>query len=244
MTRDIWTMAWKEWKELFAAQGRWRGGGLNFALLLAVFGIALPWQFGHAWVTSPMMLLSWGWAPLLLLSHVVVDAVAGERERHTLETLLASRLPDRAILIGKMAAAIAYGLVITVGSLALGLLTVNLSAWGGDLLLYSPATLAGVLITTFLGAILIAALGVLVSLRAATVRQAGQIMGAAVLLVAFVPVLAVRAVLRWWHTAGQPLSATETLVLGSVVLGTLVLVAAALVASAVLRFRRSRLALA
>lgn len=191
-----------------------------------------------------MMLLSWGWAPLLLLSHVVVDAVAGERERHTLETLLASRLPDRAILIGKMAAAIAYGLVITVGSLALGLLTVNLSAWGGDLLVYSPATLAGVLITTFLGAILIAALGVLVSLRAATVRQAGQIMGAAVLLVAFVPVLAVRAVLRWWHTAGQPLSATETLVLGSVVLGTLVLVAAALVASAVLRFRRSRLALA
>lgn len=243
MTGDVWTMAWKEWQELFAAQGRFRGGAVNFSLLLGVFGIALPWQFGRAWVTSPMMLLYWSWAPLLLLSHVVVDAIAGEHERHTLETLLASRLPDRAMLFGKMAAAIAYGLAVTVGSLALGLVTVNLSDGNGGLVVYPPATLSGALVTTVLAATMIAAIGVLVSLRAASVRQAGQIMGAAVLLVAFVPVVAVRALVGRWHAPGHPFSAAETLVLGVVILATLALVDVALVAAAMLRFRRSRLAL-
>jgi ABC-2 type transport system permease protein len=57
MTSDVWTMAWKEWKELFARSGRLRGGVVNFLLVLAVFGIVIPLQFGRAWVESPSSLI-------------------------------------------------------------------------------------------------------------------------------------------------------------------------------------------
>ena len=58
------------WKELFARQGRFGGGTTNFALVLATFGLVMPWQFGRAWVDSPMMLLYRGWVPLSLLSNM------------------------------------------------------------------------------------------------------------------------------------------------------------------------------
>lgn len=192
MMQDVLTVAWKEWRELFAREGRLGGGRANFVLMLLAFGVLAPWQFGAAWVTSPLTLLYWGWVPLLLLSHVVVDAFAGERERHTLETLLASRLPDAAILLGKVAAAVGYALLVTGAGLLLGAITVNLRRTGDALVLYPASMIAGSLVATALGATLIAALGVLVSLRAATVRQAGQMMGLAVLAVAFGPVLAWR----------------------------------------------------
>ena len=39
-----------------------------------------------------MTTVMWMWFSLLLVINVVADSFAGERERHTLETLLASRL--------------------------------------------------------------------------------------------------------------------------------------------------------
>lgn len=249
MTGDVWTVVWKEWKELFARQGRFGGGAANFMLVLAVFGIFMPWQFGRAWVDSPMMLIYWGWVPLTLLSTVVVDAFAGERERHTLETLLASRLPDRAILFGKMLAAIGYGLAVTVSSLVLGLITVNVTAGQGQWLVYPPATLAGALVASVLGATLIAGLGVLVSLRAASVRQASQLMGVAILLVAFVPVIVVRGLANYWKAhapvgaPSTPLTPAQTVLLAVVALAVFVMVDAGLIGATMLRFRRSGLSL-
>jgi ABC-2 type transport system permease protein len=243
MTGDAYTMAWKEWKELLAPQGRFRGGAMNLLLLLGIFGIAMPWQFGRAWVESPMMLLYWGWVPLLLLSNVVVDAFAGERERHTLETLLATRLPDRAILFGKIGAAVAYALAIAAASLLLGLVTVNVLVRPERLLLYPPATLAGAIVTNVLGAALIAGLGVLVSLRSASVRQAGQLMGIAVLVVGFAPVLGVRALSAYWRSHGHAVTAADAALAGLAGLGLFILLDTSLIAAAVLRFRRSRLLL-
>ena len=43
-----------------------------------------------------------------MIISFIGDAIAGERERHTLETLLASRMPDRAILLGKVIAIVLY----------------------------------------------------------------------------------------------------------------------------------------
>jgi ABC-2 type transport system permease protein len=243
MTGDAWTMAWKEWKELLAPQGRFRGGAMNLLLLLGIFGIAMPWQFGRAWVESPMILLYWGWVPLLLLSNVVVDGFAGERERHTLETLLATRLPDRAILFGKIGAAVAYALAIAAASLLLGVVTVNVVVRPERLLLYPPATLAGALVMNLLGAALIAGLGVLVSLRSASVRQAGQLMGIAVLLVGFAPVVGVRALSTYWRSHGHVVTAADTALAGLVGLALFILLDTSLIAAAVLRFRRSRLLL-
>jgi ABC-2 type transport system permease protein len=243
MTGDAWTMAWKEWKELLAPQGRFRGGAMNLLLLLGIFGIAMPWQFGRAWVESPMILLYWGWVPLLLLSNVVVDGFAGERERHTLETLLATRLPDRAILFGKIGAAVAYALAIAAASLLLGVVTVNVVVRPERLLLYPPATLVGALVMNLLGAALIAGLGVLVSLRSASVRQAGQLMGIAVVLVGFAPVMGIRALSAYWRSHGHAVTAADTALAALVGLALFILLDTSLIAAAVLRFRRSRLLL-
>ena len=109
MIGDVLTVAWKEWRELFQLGGSHRGGRFSLVILIGVFGVFLPLQSGAEWVQSPATVFYWGWVPLMLVGSAVADSFAGERERHTLETLLASRLPDRAILLGKMLAAVAYG---------------------------------------------------------------------------------------------------------------------------------------
>ena len=71
-----------------------RGGRFSLVILVGVFGVFLPLQSGAEWVQSPATVFYWGWVPLMLVGGAVADSFAGERERHTLETLLASRLPD------------------------------------------------------------------------------------------------------------------------------------------------------
>src|SRR5262249_31553150 len=116
----------------------------------------------------------------IVITAVIADAFAGERERHTLETLLASRLSDRSILFGKIAACIGYGWLISFLSIIVGAVTVNVANWKGTVLVYHDAASWLVLLfgPPLLGGI-IATAGVLVSLRAATVRQAQQTLGVA-----------------------------------------------------------------
>jgi len=106
---DVLTVAWKEAKEFGRPGWHLKGGRLSMIIMFVVFGVFLPLQSGDRWVTSPVTMLYWAWVPLMLVTGFIADSFAGERERHTLETLLASRLPDRAILFGKVAAAVAYG---------------------------------------------------------------------------------------------------------------------------------------
>ena len=61
----------------------------------------------------------------------------GERDRHTLEILLARHLSDRSILLGKVVAAISYGWGLSMFCLMLGLITVNLVHGKGQFLIYS-----------------------------------------------------------------------------------------------------------
>jgi len=193
---DIWTIMWKDWKELIQAQGSRRGGLLRLLIMVGVFGIFLPVQTGREWVTSPMVLVYWAWVPLFLVVGVVADAFAGERERHTLETLLASRMPNRPIFFGKVLAAIGYGWGITMVSLLLGLVSVNVVHGQGQLLLYPLHVFVAGTVLGLLAAGLTASAGVLVSLRAATVRQAAQTMSLATMVILFVPITIVSALPR------------------------------------------------
>ncbi len=115
MLTDVWTVMRKELQEAFNFGDRVGKFGLLFMILS--FGILLPWQMGKSWVESPITLIYWSWVPLFLVNAVVADSFAGERERHTPETLLASRLADQAILFGKLLAALAYGVGLTWASL-------------------------------------------------------------------------------------------------------------------------------
>jgi len=241
---DVLTVAWKEWRELLLLGGSLRGGRVSLIILLGVFGVFLPLQSGADWVTSPATMFYWGWLPLMLVAGAVADSFAGERERHTLETLLASRLPDRAILFGKIVAAVAYGWGIVMAMLLLSLVTVNLTARAGHLLLFPWRFAIGAPLLACLGAGLAATAGVLVSLRAATVRQAAQTLNVGILLLIFIPVLGARALPDAWKAqAGAWLMSVGMDGLLWTASVALLLLDALLLALAMARFQRSRLIL-
>lgn len=242
MIGDALTVMWKEGKEILAMGGAQRG---KFQLLIfvGIMGVFLPLQMGPQWVTSPAVVGIWGWVPVLLVSTVIADSFAGERERHTLETLLASRLSDSSILFGKMAAAVAYGWGLTLAGLVLGLVTVNVAHREGGLLLYPATTTAGALLLSFFGALLASAGGVLVSLRAETVRQAQQTLSIATMVIFFVPVFGVQGLpdemkqrlAAWIVRAGT----VKLLVTGIAILAGIDVL---LILAARARFRRPKLA--
>jgi len=174
MLTDIWTVMWKEWRELLFQRGSLRGILLSLLPSVLIFGIFLPAQVGRVWVESPTSIILWGWLAMLPVTAIIADAFAGERERHTLETLLASPLSARAILFGKVGAAVSYAWVLTFIMLIVGMITVNVVDGRGELLLYPLEIAVAGAILGLLTATLSASIGVLVSLRAATVKQAAQ----------------------------------------------------------------------
>jgi len=191
--KDIVIIMWKEWKEIIIQRGSTRGGIISLLIIVVVLGILPPLQWGPSWVDSPFALLLSLWIPLMLVSNVVSDSFAGERERHTLETLLASRLSDRAILFGKLATAISYGWGIAMATVLLGVVTINLANAGDSFLIYEPRMGFGIIISSLLSAGLSAGVGVLVSLRASSVRQAQQTLGLAIMLILFIPIFGIQA---------------------------------------------------
>jgi len=242
MIGDVVTVLWKESKEILAMGGGGVRGRIQFLFLIGAFGIFMPLSLGSRWVTSPLAILMVGWFPLILVSVTIADSFAGERERHTLETLLASRLSDVSVLVGKMAAAVGYAWGITLLCLLVGVVTVNIADWTGGFLFYSGVTTLGTVLLSFLVALLASASGVLVSLRAETVRQANQTLGVATMVVFFLPVVGIQS---------MPDAMRQSLATWAMQAGTLnlVLVAAlvlavidiALIAAAKKRFQRTKL---
>ena len=161
-------------------------GYLPLLVFLTLGGIVYPLVSWSSWIQLGDLTI-----PLILFftfQQVVssaADSFAGERERHTLETLLASRMPDRAILLGKIGALVGYGLGTNICLLVLGWLAITIVHWQERLVFY-PLDL--VLLTLGLGlvvTILASSAGVLVSLRSATARQAQQILSVGGLVVTF-----------------------------------------------------------
>ncbi len=190
---DLLTMMWKESKDLLF-QGGWRAW-IRPVLLIGILGVYLPLQFGLGWLElSPIEMYVILWIPFSVILSFIGDAIAGERERHTLETLLASRISDRAILLGKVIVTVGYAWGMALVSLLLGLVVVNLLSGHGRWAFYHPLDVfLEVLALSLLCCVLGASAGVLISLRSATVRQAQQILGIGTFVLIFGGVLALRA---------------------------------------------------
>jgi ABC-2 type transport system permease protein len=243
MITDILTVARKELREI-VVQGDPRGRSrFGLIILVLVFGIVIPLQNGRAWVETPVSLIVWSWMPFLWVSGIVADSFAGERERHTLEALLATRLSDRAILFGKTLAAMLYGFILTWIIMLLSLVVVNVSAGHGELLLFPVSLGAGAVIFSFLICGLAASLGVLVSLRAGSVRQAQQLMSAGMLVI-FIPILLIQFLPRSLQVSvGNFLQQTDPLQAAVGLALVLLLVDATLILIGMRLFRRSKLIL-
>lgn len=241
---DILTIMWKESKSMF----RYQGSRSRFLLVLLspiLLATVFPWQWGPDWVAEiPSVILSIVVA-VILVGITIPESFAGERERHTLNTLLASRLSDRAILFGKMGISIVFAWGVTLAVLLLSLVTVNVAHWDGELLLYTPTVVIADLVLSLLMATLFASAGVLISMRSETVQQAAQILMAIFL----VPVMLLQVIAMVFRNQlndllGGSLGNLDGTQVLLVVTGVLLLLTAGVLAAAVARFRRSRLFLA
>jgi len=245
---DVLTVFWKEWKEVLLQTGTVRGGLIRFGLLVGVTGVVMPVQVGPNWAASPAALVNAMWLPLVLVMTLSVDLVAGERERHTLETLLASRLPDGAIVLGKLAAVTVYGWAVALAGALLSLVVVNIAYSPSGLQLYSPWQSLAIVVLSLLLAGLSATSGFLASLHARTVRQASQTLSLGLLLgglaLSVVLALGLQAVPAEWRT-WLVASARDTGYIGLALFAAvpLALLVAGLLAASLARFRRTRLLL-
>ncbi|HEY5731053.1 MAG TPA: ABC transporter permease subunit [Anaerolineales bacterium] len=205
MIADILTVAGKELREIFTFGSEGRGRGkFSLLILIGVFGVFFPLQSGREWVTSSLSIMVWGWMPFLWVSGIVADLFAGERERHTLEALLATRLSDQSILFGKLLAALTYGFSLTWLVLLSSIVTINIVHGNDGLLFYPLETTIGALVFSILVSGLSGSIGVLVSLRAGSVRQAQQAMSAG-MLVLFLPFMLIQFIPKAWLEAGANL---------------------------------------
>jgi ABC-2 type transport system permease protein len=204
MIKDIQTILWKEWKEFFFQQN----GRSKFRLLagFAFIGILFPYSRGVGWFSSNGFYFVAFMGPLLTLISVVCDLFVGERERHTLETLLASRLPDKSILLGKLASAISYSICITLFVLLLNIITVNLKYYNGTIILFSATSALIVVVLTILFSSLGALIGAAVSFNFSTVKAAQQTLSISITVLVCIPLLFSRYfqfyIINYFHKLG------------------------------------------
>ena len=176
MLVDLRTVAWREWLEWRRQYGSRRAALTISLVTVVIFGVVLPLQVGPGWLSQGEALYAWMLLPVILLLRSMGDTFAGERERHTLETLLATRIPDRALYLGKMLVPVAWAWLSTQAAMLLALVPVWFLASSGGPGIYSlPVFLAGLLLSLFTS-IHAAAAGVYLSLRSGTVDSANQSM--------------------------------------------------------------------
>ena len=181
MIDDILTLMWKEWKGMFL----YRGSRTRFLMVLVsplLMAIVFPLQAGPIWVEALDSVIVAVFVPIIMVLITIPDSFAGERERHTLGTLLASCLPDRAILFGKSAVSVVFAWGVTLVTILLGLVTVNIAHGEGRLLLLTPTVALADLALSFLLATLATGAGILISLRSETVQEASQTLTAVLVL--------------------------------------------------------------
>ena len=244
MMRDIWTMVWKEWREFRDQLLSLRRGGLSALILALILGVVAPVQLGPDWVNSKLVIGYWPFLAATMVSSLIADSVAGERERHTLETLLASRLSDSAILIGKIIAAVIYGVGFAVVNLLIGLVAVNVTHREGGLILFDAQRLVVTILLTILASLLMAGIGVFISLRAATVKQAQQAFGIAIIVITMGPLLLFNAL--EYETREKliaRLAAVGETRIEVYVVTALLVMSTMVIGAALARFRRGKLVL-
>jgi ABC-2 type transport system permease protein len=156
--------------------------------MIAAFSIYEPLRIGPDWTTSSIMLFSFSFLlPFIAVGSIIPYSFVGERERHTLEPLLATPISNTAILLGKISVPTIYGWGMTIICIVTSLISINLAFGQGKILFY-PANIAiGVILMSLLISLLIAIVGALASLHASTVMQAQRTLVGILFFPLFIP---------------------------------------------------------
>ena len=230
---DILVVAKKELKELCLLRGvAW--AAFQLLITIGIFGVLLPLSEPDQWAEGhPLLALHFILIPLLLTSPNVADALAGERERKTIETLLTTPLDTKAILVGKGLSIFVFSYAQVLLVVAAGLASLNLyfrmeyARW----VLYPRAGLFAVFFVSAALVGLATVSGVFASMRAPSVRTAHRIAQVANLVVLL---LILVGVIKVWSTWRAVLTTFAVVCVLNLALG----------AAALLSFRRERLIVA
>lgn len=242
---DILTVARKELREIVGG-GSGRKGLFRELFFVFLFGVFFPLSQSEAWRSGAMPTVFVFMIPLFLAGPYVADTFAGEKERKTLETLLATRLPDSSIYMGKIFAVCTYAWAVTQLIVLASIVALNVVDGADGWFVYPSAVWAAALIGSYASALLISGIGTFISLRSETVRAAHQAMMLPLFVLIFGGSFGIGALWRAlpvetqlslieWSSGVSPLEG----ILGIVAL--LLLVDVFLLRLGIRRFRRSKL---
>ncbi|HLE47967.1 MAG TPA: ABC transporter permease subunit [Candidatus Thermoplasmatota archaeon] len=164
---------WREYREYLQAEGKEKASIVASILVPILLPLLFAFLFRDYW-RSTITTLSFGvFASMSVVMGFVPYSMAGERERHTLETLLTTRLTGRNIYWGKFIATTTFAVGVGAASTLTGVLVLTalfagawanvglaLLGWIGAILVSVPVAMLG------------ASFGLFVSARATTTQQA------------------------------------------------------------------------
>lgn len=104
----------KEFLEVVADRQSLRGTALQSMIFFGICGVFSPWRSAHGemWSSLSLMLTLYGLLPTVIATSVAADAFAGELERGTLESLLATAVTDAGVFWGKALTAVCMSLTL------------------------------------------------------------------------------------------------------------------------------------
>ncbi len=202
---DAFTVLGKELAELLGERHSRRGVLLQTVITIVMLGVFFPSQQPLLWLrSSPAGMILFQFFPAVLAASVAADAFAGERERRTLETLLATPLGEGSILAGKAMASILFALAVTTVGLAVAVVTLNLRLGAGQHYVPRAIFVAGAIGATLAAATVITAAAIIVSMFMPVARSAQQV-------AALFSMALAGAVLGVWRLLSLPLTWTSVL---------------------------------
>lgn len=174
--RDIMIVFRKEMKEWLHAKGGLASIVFNLLIYMGMFGVVLPLAQVEIWkVPNQLLVFYFFFLPSLIASTTTADAFAGERERKTLETLLSTRLSDRAIFLGKLAAVFVYTATMLFAVDLTVLTVVNIADGSPHFFMFPGETLFMLGPLAWIVTLFVANLGLFISLKVQSARIAQQI---------------------------------------------------------------------
>jgi ABC-type Na+ efflux pump permease subunit len=194
MRDDVVTVAWKELSEVRSGRGHGQRGTLGIVLVTLFLALAVPFSEGSAGFGGIGVMAIGAIVAAMWVLTSVPDSFAGERDHRTLETLLATRLPAEAILLGKLVAAVVVA--VALGTIAI-MLSVIASALGtavhgatGEAVSFPWLDMGFGVVLSVLVAFALSNVGILVALRASSamvaMRELGLGLAGTVFVVSFV----------------------------------------------------------
>ena len=178
----VYTVLRKELIELIGDRESLSGPLVQGGIVLFTVGVLVPSLGKSIWTDPNAPVVLFQLFPATIASMIAADAFAGERERGTLETLLATPLEESAVFVGKTLAALSVGLFVSVSSLVCALVVANIR-FGATML--SPRAFASVIVGSIAASLFTSSVAVAISSRVAVARSAQQIAAMAAIMFVF-----------------------------------------------------------